>query len=161
MDFGCRDSKIDLGLIRIADLKKLIATDINTDSASISKMRIKHFLGESLDSSEKFVRIQNTETLIPLDSDSIDVAFSWSTFEHVSRPLESLQELKRVIKPNGYLIIQIFPMYYSSHGHHMWWDSNFPRLFIYQISSSLNLDLKIFLIQMSMGNHSLKLLSKR
>ncbi len=84
------------------------------------------FERESLDSSEKLVRIQNTETLIPLDSDSIDVAFSWSTFEHVSRPLESLQELKRVIKPNGYLFIQIFPMYYSAHGHHMWWDSNFP-----------------------------------
>lgn len=126
LDFGCGDSIIDLGLIEIANLNKLIATDINTDSESISKKRIKHFLGESLDSSEKLVRIQNTETLIPLDSDSIDVAFSWSTFEHVSRPLESLRELKRVIKPNGYLFIQIFPMYYSAHGHHMWWDSNFP-----------------------------------
>lgn len=94
LDFGCGDSIIDLGLIEIANLNKLIATDINTDSVSISKKRIKHFLGESLDSSEKLVRIQNTETLIPLDCDSIDVAFSWSTFEHVSRPLESLQELK-------------------------------------------------------------------
>jgi ubiquinone/menaquinone biosynthesis C-methylase UbiE len=104
----------------------LIATDINTDSESISKKRIRHFLGESLDSSEKLVRIQNTEIHIPLDPDSIDVAFSWSTFEHVSHPFESLQELKRVSKPNGYLFIQIFPMYYSAHGHHMWWDSNFP-----------------------------------
>ena len=126
LDFGCGDSIIDLGLIEITDLKKLIATDINTDSKLISKKRIKHFLGESLDSSERLVRIKNTETHIPLDTDSIDVAFSWSTFEHVSRPRESLQELKRVIKPNGYLFLQIFPMYYSAHGHHMWWDSNFP-----------------------------------
>ena len=58
LDFGCGDSMIDLGQIKIADLKKLIATNINTVSESISKMRIKHFWGESLDSSEKFVRIQ-------------------------------------------------------------------------------------------------------
>jgi ubiquinone/menaquinone biosynthesis C-methylase UbiE len=127
LDFGCGDSIIALGLLEIADLKQLIATDINVDSESISKKRIKHFLGKSLDSSEKLVRIQNTETHIPLESDSIDVTFSWSTFEHVSHPLESLQELKRVIKPGGFLFIQIFPMYYSAHGHHMWWDSNFPR----------------------------------
>jgi ubiquinone/menaquinone biosynthesis C-methylase UbiE len=79
-----------------------------------------------LDSSAKLIRIQNTEFHIPIESESIDVAFSWSTFEHVSHPYEALQELQRVIKPNGYLIIQIFPMYFSAHGHHMWWDSNFP-----------------------------------
>ena len=125
LDFGCGDSIIDLGLIELVNPSKLIATDINDDSYSISIKRVRHFLGENLDSSAKLSRIQNTELHIPIESESIDVAFSWSTFEHVSHPYEALQELQRVIKPNGYLFIQIFPMYFSAHGHHMWWDSNF------------------------------------
>jgi ubiquinone/menaquinone biosynthesis C-methylase UbiE len=126
LDFGCGDSIIDLGLIELVKPSQIIATDVNYYSNSISKKRIRHFLGENLDSSAKLIRIQNTEFHIPIESESIDVAFSWSTFEHVSHPYEALQELQRVIKPNGYLIIQIFPMYFSAHGHHMWWDSNFP-----------------------------------
>jgi ubiquinone/menaquinone biosynthesis C-methylase UbiE len=129
LDFGCGDSIIDFGFIEIANPKKLIATDIESDSLNESRRRISHMLGNVLNSSDKMLRVQNTNFHIPIESSSVDVAFSWSTFEHVRYPLEGLQELRRVIRQNGILFIQIFPMYYSSYGHHMWWDTNFPRFF--------------------------------
>lgn len=48
---------------------------------------------------------QGSATAVPLDTHSVDVVVSFETIEHHDRHDEMLQEVKRVLKPNGLLIM--------------------------------------------------------
>ena len=48
---------------------------------------------------------------IPLDDDSIDVIFCNHVLEHVKDDFQALREMKRVLKPEGWAILQI-PFFY-------------------------------------------------
>lgn len=52
-------------------------------------------------------------------SASIDVVFCINAFEHIPNPELTLQEIYRVLKPNGYAFISFIPCYYSDVGSHM------------------------------------------
>ena len=45
---------------------------------------------------------------------------TWSVFEHVDDPVGLLGEVSRVLKPDGYLFLQLWPFYDSEHGGHLW-----------------------------------------
>lgn len=49
--------------------------------------------------------LQGSATAIPLDDQSVDVAVSFETVEHLMQQSEMLAELRRVLKPEGLLII--------------------------------------------------------
>ena len=51
--------------------------------------------------------------LLPFDDDSFDAALSLGVLEHVARPHESLEELKRVLVPGGTLYVYKLPNRYS------------------------------------------------
>ena len=53
--------------------------------------------------------------------DEFDLIYSWSVFEHVDQQLLSgtLLSLRRLLKPKGFLFIQVTPLYYSAEGSHM------------------------------------------
>ena len=51
---------------------------------------------------------------------SFDFVYSWSAFEHVSKPLEMLQEIRRVVRPDGHFFFQLWPFYQSAYGSHLW-----------------------------------------
>ena len=55
---------------------------------------------------------------------------TWSVFEHVDDPVAMLGEVRRVIKPDGYLFLQLWPFYDSEHGGHLWphYEGPFPHL---------------------------------
>lgn len=48
---------------------------------------------------------------IPLEDNSIDVIFCNHVLEHVEDDIKALNEIKRVLKPNGWAILQI-PFFY-------------------------------------------------
>lgn len=48
---------------------------------------------------------------IPIDDDSIDVIFCNHVLEHVDDDIKALNEMKRVLKPGGWAILQI-PFFY-------------------------------------------------
>lgn len=48
---------------------------------------------------------------IPMDDDSIDVIFCNHVLEHVENDIKALNEMKRVLKPGGWAILQI-PFFY-------------------------------------------------
>jgi SAM-dependent methyltransferase len=70
---------------------------------------------------------------LPADVDSFDVVFSWSTFEHVAEPTGLLRDVHRVLRPNGVLMIQLWPFFHSQHGSHLW--QYFPQGFVQLLRS--------------------------
>lgn len=62
--------------------------------------------------------VQADGAALPFRPGVFDVVFSHSVIEHVATPLEYLRELRRVVKPGGYVLLQTGP-YLSQHGSHL------------------------------------------
>ena len=62
----------------------------------------------------------SSPTHLPIDSNTVDVVISWSVFEHVEDFTALWSEIRRVLKPGGYIFTQIWPMFWSEHGTHLW-----------------------------------------
>jgi ubiquinone/menaquinone biosynthesis C-methylase UbiE len=50
---------------------------------------------------------------------SFDFVFSLNAFEHIPDPRRALQEISRVLKPEGHVFLQFTPIYFSDGGHHL------------------------------------------
>jgi SAM-dependent methyltransferase len=48
-----------------------------------------------------------------------DFGVSWSVMEHVFDRVGYMREIRRVIKPYGHLLVQVWPLWHSEHGHHL------------------------------------------
>jgi SAM-dependent methyltransferase len=58
-----------------------------------------------------------------------DMGVSWSVLEHVFDRVGFMSEARRVIKPYGHLFLQVWPLWHSAHGHHLWqWLDPFDHL---------------------------------
>jgi SAM-dependent methyltransferase len=75
---------------------------------------------QALPAPDRLTFVTSEPDAIPAPNDTFDVVFSWSTFEHVSKPVAMLREIKRILKPSGVFFLQIWPLYYSEHGGHLW-----------------------------------------
>ena len=126
-DIGSGDGIIDLGVVQQAEPARLIGFDIlEVDSEHLLEFARSAQVATELPSALEFRRSEPTQ--LPADDDSFDVAFSWSTFEHVAEPIALLREIHRVLRPDGVLMIQIWPLYHSEHGSHLW--QYFPEGFV-------------------------------
>ncbi len=66
---------------------------------------------------------------LPAEDDSFDAVVSWSAFEHVVDPSALLRDVRRVVRSSGVLFLQIWPLYHSEHGGHLWdWFPDEPFL---------------------------------
>jgi SAM-dependent methyltransferase len=65
---------------------------------------------------------------IPGEQASIDLIYSWSVFEHVDERYlkETFKKLVDLLKPGGYIFIQISPLFYSAEGSHLLHKVNEP-----------------------------------
>ncbi len=76
--------------------KTVIGVDISTEAIDQAKAK---YVRPNL----RFLR--GAADAIPLDSSSIDVVVSFETLEHHDKHEEMLSEIKRILRPNGLLII--------------------------------------------------------
>jgi len=77
---------------------KYILADINKDFLDISSKRLEHYGIDNIET------IQVEGLKIPLDNNSVDTIVSFHQLEHIYELDTYLQELKRILKPNGILI---------------------------------------------------------
>ena len=118
-DVGCGDGIIDLGLVHRAKPARLVGFDlepVDTDSllAEARAEGVAHKLPAELE-----FRTCSVD-LLPCESHQFDCVISWSAFEHVARPIRVMKEIRRIMRPDGILFLQIWPFYYSEHGSHLW-----------------------------------------
>jgi SAM-dependent methyltransferase len=118
-DVGSGDGIIDLGLALKAEPAHLTGFDIvPTDAERLRELAAREGIAEELPSTLTFSACEPRH--IPAADASFDVVTSWSTFEHVDDPLAVLSEIHRILRPHGLLMIQVWPLYYSQHGSHLW-----------------------------------------
>ena len=127
-DIGSGDGIIDLGLAIRGEPARFVGYDISpTDPDHLAHIAKAAGI-DTLPANLRFV--ESTIDSIPAADESFDAVVTWSVFEHVSEPLAMLKEIRRILRPTGYLMLQLWPFYYSDHGGHLWLShgGGFPHL---------------------------------
>jgi SAM-dependent methyltransferase len=118
LDVGCGDGFIDLGVIKTFSPSLLVGTDLfPVDIDDLTRLS-RTYLESDLPDCLKFSEC--SETTLPFPDASFDIVMSWSVFEHVSDPVAVLREIRRVLRPGGYMFLQIWPLFHSQRGSHLW-----------------------------------------
>lgn len=100
---------------------KAFGLDYCTDYCVISKIRgMRYGIGTPIFNAQA--------ERIPLRDQSVDVILCYEVFEHVFDPVTLLQELRRVVRPNGVVFITVpnrWALY--DHHYHLWGVNLLPR----------------------------------
>jgi len=129
-DIGCGDGVIDLGVAHLCGESNLVGYDIRKTDVEALR-RAASAAGVKTDViGQRIQFVESMPTKIPAGNGSFDVAFSWSVFEHVADPVPLLKEVRRILKPGGVFFLQVWPLFFSEHGGHLWLSdrSRFPHL---------------------------------
>jgi ubiquinone/menaquinone biosynthesis C-methylase UbiE len=130
LDIGCGDGIISLGLLRRGGFGTVTGMDIvATDTVFLDEEARRHGVvpvgdGDAL----RFVT--SAPDTAPFPDESFDLATAWSVFEHVTEPRPLLRDVRRVLRPGGVLFLQVWPLWFSEHGSHLWpfFDETFVHL---------------------------------
>ncbi|HVF12972.1 MAG TPA: class I SAM-dependent methyltransferase [Acidimicrobiales bacterium] len=118
-DVGCGDGMTDLVLAAEAGPDLVVGFDLTpVDPRELEKQALEDGVVTRYPGNLEF-RQCGPERLTAEDA-SFDYVFSWSAFEHIANPLPVLREIRRVLRPGGTLMIQVWPFFYSKHGSHLW-----------------------------------------
>jgi len=130
LDIGCGDGIISLGLLRRGGFASVTGMDIvATDTAFLDAEAVRHGVAPvGPDDALRFVT--SVPDSAPFPDASFDLAAAWSVFEHVTEPRPLLRDVRRVLRPGGVLFIQVWPLWFSEHGSHLWpfFDETFVHL---------------------------------
>jgi ubiquinone/menaquinone biosynthesis C-methylase UbiE len=118
-DIGSGDGIIDIGLVHQGKPAALTGFDIvATDPQALLAAARAAGVADELPPELEFRKCEPTS--IPADDDSFDVVTTWSTFEHVSDPEAVAFEIRRILRYEGVLFLQLWPFFRSEHGSHLW-----------------------------------------
>jgi len=139
LDVGCGDGLIAFGLLN-GGASEVVGLDIKPLSEELIDSTVKRLADagfpEAAQHRSRLKMVAYDGVRMPVPSDSFDVAFSWGVFEHVEDVKSVLMEMKRVMRPGGTGIIQVFPWYQSVYGSHL---SDFHAPFAHLKSSESEL----------------------
>jgi SAM-dependent methyltransferase len=126
-DVGCGDGILDLGVMHTAHPARLVGFDIKPhDPARLTTLAAEH----SVPPVPPTLTFRTCdERSLPAENGEFDVVFSWSAFEHMLDPTAVARDIRRILRPDGALMVQVWPLYHSPHGSHLWnW---FPDGFVH------------------------------
>jgi SAM-dependent methyltransferase len=117
VDFGCGDGATSLGVAaRIG--AAVIGVDLMRSFDHLAALARNNLDMAELPRNLSFREVKRGEPL-PFADGSVDLVYSWSVFEHVADPLESLRELRRITKRGGRLFVQVEPLFHGPYGSHL------------------------------------------
>ncbi len=121
-DIGAGDGIIDLGLVVLAKAAKVVGFDIRAvEEDDLLDMARAAGVEEVADGLPPELEFRTSlPCQMPAETASFDHVISWSAFEHIADPVCVLREARRILRPGGVLMIQLWPFYYSEHGSHLW-----------------------------------------
>lgn len=98
LDLGCGEGNLVRTLARQA--KEVVGTDIAENRLKIAKKKSREFANVSYLTADLDERL-------PFKNNSFDIVFMIGVLEYVLDPYHTLQEVKRVLKPNGIFIFEV------------------------------------------------------
>jgi SAM-dependent methyltransferase len=107
LDFGCGDGAITPAYLD-AGAQEVVGLDI--DAAAVARAQRRH-------GSDRVRFLVSGPGPCPLGPDSVDVAISYDVFEHVGDVPAALNELHRVVRPGGKVLIGTWGWYHPFAPH--------------------------------------------
>src|SRR5262249_30679959 len=95
VDFGCNDGALSLGYLKHG-AARVVGVDI--DESALRRARNVH-------RDDRLVFLNSTVSSIPIGDSTIDAVISYDVFEHVSNPQVIAEELWRILRPSGWVLI--------------------------------------------------------
>lgn len=136
-DVGCGDGIIDLGVMHKARPAQLVGFDVvPTSSSELLEFARSEGVADELPPGLEFRTCEPRH--LPAEDASFDVVFTWSAFEHVEEPVAVASEIRRVLRPDGVLMLQLWPFFHSEHGAHLW--QSVPEPFIQHLRSDAEIE---------------------
>lgn len=136
-DVGCGDGIIDLGVMHKGRPAQLVGFDVAPTSADeLIEFAKREGVAEELPEGLEFRTCGPTH--LPADDGAFDVVITWSAFEHVADPLAVASEIRRILRPDGLLMLQLWPFFHSEHGAHLW--QSYPEPFIQHLRSGAEIE---------------------
>jgi SAM-dependent methyltransferase len=128
LDLGCGDGIISLGIATRTQAASVLGLDVApVDQQFLADCAKEHGVAGDHPYLTFGTSLEHTTGL---PDDSVDLVVTWSVFEHVADAPGLLAEIKRVLVPDGLLFLQIWPLYFSEHGSHLWpwFEEPYPHL---------------------------------
>lgn len=117
LDFGCGDGITALGLTQRGP-GLVVGADIHPSFHHLPELVAANCGWDGLPPHLAFVQV-TPDFRLPFADNAFDAAYSWSVFEHLGDVPAALSALRRVVRPGGFCLIQIDPLYYSPFGSHL------------------------------------------
>lgn len=117
LDLGCGDGIATLGLAA-AGVRSVRGVDLEeVDLDFLAAQADRHGVTFPRDDLAYELCRPNE---VAADPGSFDLVTAWSVFEHVEDPTALMREVHRILRPDGKFFLQIWPMWASEHGSHLW-----------------------------------------
>ena len=119
IDVGCGDGITDLGIALRTQCKELVGIDPFRGFERLPGIIAENHLPKDVLAACNLRFMAEDANFLPFPDDSFDVVISWGSIEHIAGGyLQALREMKRVLRPDG--LIMVAPgLFYSNIGHHL------------------------------------------
>lgn len=119
LDFGCGEGTAALAFVLRKQAARVVGIDIVPDPDLCAPYARQHLGLDRLPDALHLQRVAQGE--LHNETDTFDLAYSWSVVEHVREDLldPTFVKLFSSIRPGGLLFTQISPLYYSAGGSHL------------------------------------------
>jgi len=113
-DFGCGFGNQSIALSK-AGAAYVLGVDLNPKR-----------INEARTSSSPYKNIEFSTNIQDTHHGSFDIVISQNSMEHFPKPIETLNEMKSLLKDDGELLITFGPPWYAPYGAHMQFFTNVP-----------------------------------
>ena len=119
LDVGCGDGVTDLGIFLRCQPEVLIGVDPFKGYERLPEIAEKNLLPPSVLDDSRLRFEPHSGNQLPYPDDDFDVVLSWGSLEHIAGGyLDTLSEIRRVLKPGGLLFVHP-GLFYSTLGNHL------------------------------------------